>query len=194
MTLLKKDSYTCFGRNLVSKCGIRVADSIMGVTNSGKSAVRLQESPLAHLLRSHEEQPRAFCRHLSKMKSRTTLFVFLGLLILTLDGILLYFASPRQEPAQVFPASVSRDCAPWDGVAFTISIPYDPVTVIYISIWQSPDTRFPSTFSFPDETGRLGNAYILHEQDPLTPLHGEISLQRVEQGMPLEGRFRFTSE
>lgn len=46
----------------------------------------------------------------------------------------------------------------------------------------------------PDDEEQIGNAYILPELGAYIPLSGEVSLQRVEVGMPLEGRFRFTSE
>lgn len=41
---------------------------------------------------------------------------------------------------------------------------------------------------------QIGNAYILPELGPYTPLSGEVWFQRVEEGMPIEGRFSFTSE
>jgi len=126
------------------------------------------------------------------MKSRTLLFIAIGLLIL---GIALFtFSRSNQESTQVFPASIVRDCAPWDGSAFTVSVQMDGGTVIYISIWQVPDIKFPKTFSFPDETGQIGIAYILPEIDPLILLNGTVMFERVQEGMPLEGRFNFTSE
>lgn len=126
------------------------------------------------------------------MKSRTQFFTAIGLLIL---GIALYtFSTRNQEPAEVFPAVINRDCAPWDGSAFTVSVQMDSGTVIYISIWQAPDITFAKTFSFPDETGQVGYAYILPELDPLEELSGTVSLGSVVEGMPLEGRFNFTSE
>ena len=75
-----------------------------------------------------------------------------------------------------------------------MSVQYDPATVIYISIWRSPDIKFPSTFALPDDEKQIGNAYILPELGPYIPLSGDISFQRVEEGIPLEGRFNFTSE
>ena len=126
------------------------------------------------------------------MKSRTLFFIAVGLLIL---GIALYtFSTRNQEPAQVFPATVNRDCAPWDGAAFTVSVQMDGGTVIYISIWQAPDMLFPSTFLFPDETGQVGYAYILPELDPFIQLSGKVTFDRVSEGMPIAGRFSFTSE
>jgi hypothetical protein len=94
-----------------------------------------------------------------------------------------------QENTKVFPATINRDCAPWDGAAFTMSFRYDPITTITISIWQSPDIKFSSTFSFPDETGQVGYAYVLPELDPLQQLSGKVFFWRVEQGYPVEGEF-----
>ena len=127
------------------------------------------------------------------MKTRTQLFVVISLLTLILGIALFTFSTRNQEPAQVFPASINRDCAPWDGSAFTMSFRYDPVTTITVSIWQSPDIKFPTTFSFPDETGQIGYAYILPELDPLEQLTGKVTFWRVEQGIPVEGEFNFTS-
>src|SRR5687768_9388569 len=102
------------------------------------------------------------------MKTRTQYFIAISLLILAL-GIAWYitFSTRDHEPMQVFPATVNRDCAPWDGAAFTISIPTDTVSTIHISIWQSPDIKRSAIFSFPDETGRIGNA--IHNTQPGSP-------------------------
>ncbi|MDX1378380.1 MAG: hypothetical protein R3307_05995 [Anaerolineales bacterium] len=126
-------------------------------------------------------------------KIRILLAVGIGLLLL---GITYFTYSARdKEPLQTFPATIDNDCAPWDGTAFTISVQYDPATVIYISIWRAPDIRFPSTFPMPDdvEAEQDGYAYILPELGPFVPLNGEVSLERVEAGKPVEGRFSFTS-
>ena len=124
-------------------------------------------------------------------RPRIVLIITFSLLIL---GIALFTISRRnREPVQVFHAIVNRDCAPWDGSAFTVSVQYDSATVIYISIWKSPDFIFPSTFSLPDETGQSGNAYILPELGLYTPLSGEVFFERVERGKPIEGKFSLTS-
>lgn len=126
------------------------------------------------------------------MKSRTLLFIAFGLLIL---GIGWYTFSVRnQEPAQIFPATVNRDCAPWDGSAFTVSIHYDPATTLTIFIWESPDINIPTTFTFPDDTGQVGTAYILPELGPYQPLSGTVFFWRVEEQNPVKGRFEFVTE
>ena len=78
--------------------------------------------------------------------------------------------------------------------AFTVSIVYDSGTVIYISIWKSPDIKFPSTFPFRDETNQIGQAYILPELDPLILLNGKVSLSHVNAESPVEGAFDLKDE
>lgn len=133
-------------------------------------------------------------RHLIKMKSRTQFFVVIGLLIVIFSITWISLSTRNQEPTQVFPATINRDCAPWDGAAFTVSIPYDSTSTITISIWQSPDIKLPITFSFPDETGQIGFAYILPELDPLQQLSGKVLFRRVDSESPVEGEFNFMTE
>jgi hypothetical protein len=126
------------------------------------------------------------------MKSRILLTMAIILLLL---GIALFtYSTRKQEPAQTFAATINRDCAPWDGAAFTMSFHYDPITTITISIWQSPSFRFPVTFSFPDQTGQTGFAYSLPELDPLEELTGKVTFWRVEQDVPVEGEFNFMTQ
>jgi hypothetical protein len=125
------------------------------------------------------------------MKSRTLFFIAAGLLIL---GIAIFtFSARNRVPAQAFPATINRDCAPWDGSAFTISMRYDSKTTITVSIWQAPEINVPTTFTFPDDTGQVGTAYILPELDPFEQLNGTVTFLRVGPGMPVEGRFSLTS-
>jgi len=93
-------------------------------------------------------------------------------------------------------ATVERDCAPWDGAAFTISIPLDglPGSSIDISIWDSPDFKIPVSFSFPGQTGRAGNAIYRPVSGPPEPLSGQVSFRHVDQANPIKGQFNLTSE
>ena len=126
------------------------------------------------------------------MKLRTQFFIAVALLIL---GIAWFtYANRSEEPAPMFLATINRDCAPWDGSAFTLSIPAEDGTIIHISIWQSPDIKLPVTFSFPDQTGQIGTAYIRPELHPLQQLSGEVSFKRVEEGIPVEGAFNLETE
>lgn len=128
------------------------------------------------------------------MKPRTPLAITISLLILILGMALFTFSTRNREPLQTFPATVNRDCAPWDGAAFTVSIPYNSTSTIMISIWQSPDIRLPITFSFPDETGQIGFAYILPELDPLQQLSGKVRFRHVDGESPVEGEFNLLME
>ena len=128
------------------------------------------------------------------MKARTQFLIVVGLIILILGITWLSYSARNQESVEVFSATINRDCAPWDGTAFTVLIPYDSTTAISISIWQSPDIKRPSSFSFPDETGQVGFAYILPKLDPLQQLNGEVSFWRVKEGLPVEGEFNFKTE
>jgi len=126
------------------------------------------------------------------MKFRTQFFIAVALLIF---GMALFtFSNRNNEPVQVFPATINRDCAPWDGSAFTVSIPTNDGTIIHVSIWQSPEIKLPVRFSFPDETGQIGFAYILSELDSRQQLSGDVFFWRVEDGIPVEGEFDFTTE
>ena len=115
------------------------------------------------------------------------IFIVLGIALFT-------FFTREDEPARLFPATVNRDCAPWDGAAFTVSIQYDPGRTIIISIWKSPDIPLRSTFSFPDDSGQVGNAYLAPALGQYMVLEGEVSLQGVDGDKPIEGGFRFSSE
>ena len=128
------------------------------------------------------------------MKSRIFLYVVLTVLLIALVAIWFVFRSDTNSPARVFPAKVDRDCAPWDGSAFTVSIPLKNGQTLHISIYQSPDIELPSHYSFPDETMSTGNAYLLTPNGSPGQLAGEVWLQRVSQEMPVEGSFRLRHE
>lgn len=125
------------------------------------------------------------------MKSRTWIFIALGLIIFVAG--LFTFSTRDQESVQNFPATINRDCAPWDGSAFTVSIPIAE-SVINISIYQLPGIRHPVTFSFPDEIMRDGIALLLLPVGSPERLTGKVSFQRVEQGEPVEGNFDLATE
>jgi hypothetical protein len=131
-------------------------------------------------------------RHLYRIKSRTQRLIAIGLVILVLEIAFFTFSKRNQETIQVFPATIGRDCAPWDGGAFTTSVRYGPTSPIIVSIWKSPDIKLPTTFSFPDETGVVGHAYILSETDSLIPLSGQVFFRRVDQESPVVGEFNLT--
>ena len=126
------------------------------------------------------------------LKSRTLFFIVLGLLIL---GIGWYtFSARNQAPAQIFPATVNRDCAPWDGSAFRVLVQMEDGVVINISIWQAPDIKFSKTFIFPEDTGQIGNVSLVLANGEYESLSGEVRLEGVSEGKPFAGRFNLKSE
>ena len=104
------------------------------------------------------------------------------------------FSARNQEPAQVLPATVTRDCAPWDGSAFTVVVPMEAGGVINVSIWQAPDIKLPVTFSFPDNTGQVGNASYQLASGEYEQLSGTVFFQRVAEGSQVEGKFELVTE
>jgi len=126
------------------------------------------------------------------MTCRLRSLAFVGLIIL-IGGIAFYAFTKRSQAAeQIFPATINRDCAPWDGSAFTVSIPMKDMG-ISISIYQAPDIKLPATFSFPDDTMSVGNALLIMPIDSPKELTGKVSFQRVQQGSPVEGTFDITA-
>jgi hypothetical protein len=126
------------------------------------------------------------------MKTRIAVILLSSLVILA--ALVSFFARDKKEPVQVFQATVNRDCAPWDGSAFTVKIPIEGGEVIDISIWQSPDIKFPKTFSFPDDSGQVGNAILIYQTGLPDVLTGDVWFQSVGEEMPLEGRFKLKTE
>jgi hypothetical protein len=118
------------------------------------------------------------------MKYRTLFYAFVVLFALGMT--LLLFQTRDQESPRVFSAAVSRDCAPSDGPAFTVSIPHDSGSVIRVSIWQSPDIRLPVSYEFP---GGKGNATYQPQFGPREQLSGRVFLRHVEAGAPVSGAF-----
>jgi hypothetical protein len=128
------------------------------------------------------------------MKPRTQFIVAVGLIILLFGITLVNFSVRDQTPAQIFPATVNRDCAPWDGSAFSVSVPMSDGTTIDISIWRSPDIKFPVNFSFPDATGQAGNALLLLPVGLPEQLTGNVFLKRVDMEYSVEGKFDLMNE
>lgn len=120
------------------------------------------------------------------------MYLLVVLLVTALGGVF-FFYSLKPE-TQVFHATVDRDCAPWDGPAFTIAVQYDATTVIYISIWKAPDIKLPSRYILTGNDGQTGYAYILPEVGPFEQLSGNVFLQSVSMDKPIEGRFSLKSE
>ena len=127
-------------------------------------------------------------------KTPTAFTVLMVLVLIALGGIWFFYTLENQQPAQVFSATINRDCAPWDGPAFTVSIPYEPGSYINISIWQEPEIKLPARFSFPDETMRVGSVTFLLRYSHSVELTGTVFFWRVKQGSPVEGEFDLITE
>jgi hypothetical protein len=105
----------------------------------------------------------------------------------------------RVPDASMFFGEASRDCAPWDGAAFSVSIPLVAglrrmdFPLIHVSVWQAPGLNLKGAehFEFPDVTGKIGAAFIQPRSGPVTPLHGTISFKRVMPNETTQGQFDF---
>ena len=117
----------------------------------------------------------------------------LGLAFLLVGLAWQAFSMRDSEPENILPATINRDCAPWDGSAFTISIPIQGGS-LYISIFQLPNLQHPTIFEFPDETMTVGKTVLTLPFSPAAPVRGNVRLQRVEQERPVEGRFDLVTE
>lgn len=110
-------------------------------------------------------------------------------LILIITAIAWYaFAARNQRPVQIVSATINRDCAPWDGSAFTVSVPMQGKGIT-ISIYRAPDLILPATFVFPDDTLNIGNALLILPIGSPEPLAGKVHFERVGQDIPVEGKF-----
>jgi hypothetical protein len=131
-------------------------------------------------------------RHFFMMNIRTQFYIAISLLALGMVWYILAVQSLGTAPT--FPATVNRDCAPWDGSAFTVRIPWNKGDVINVSIWQAPDIKFSATFSFPDDTGQVGNASYQFASGEYEQLSGIVFFWRVDRESPVEGWFKLFAE
>jgi hypothetical protein len=127
------------------------------------------------------------------MKPRFLLILFSLLLAIALIGFFYSYSAPGWQAPQVFPATVNRDCAPWDGAAFSVKISMPNGPALDLSIWQSPDISLPTKFTFPGKTGQGGNALLVLPSGMPEQLTGEVRFQSVRPGTPVEGRFSLKS-
>jgi hypothetical protein len=121
--------------------------------------------------------------------TRRILFISIISLILLFTGSAWYaFAARNQRPVQMISATINRDCAPWDGSAFTISVPLEG-RGIKISVYQSPDIQLPTRFSFQDDPMNTGNALLILPVGSPEQLSGHVYFQGVSQDVPVKGTF-----
>jgi hypothetical protein len=126
------------------------------------------------------------------MNTRTQVYPLIAAILAILVGT--WFVVRAQEPpVPSFAGTVRRDCAPWDGAAFTVSIPIEK-SVLDISIYQSPDIRYGRAFLFPDKTMREGHALLLAPVGIPEQLAGRVWFEGVDRQKSVEGRFKLASE
>jgi hypothetical protein len=129
------------------------------------------------------------------MKPRIQFLITISVLIVILVITWISYSNRAPEPMQIFPATIHKACAPWDGPAFTLFISLNDGNFMQVFIWQAADIPVPVTFGFPDQTGQVGFAYIGPIHEPLQQEQsGEVSFKRVEKDMPVEGEFDFRTE
>ena len=127
------------------------------------------------------------------MTRRILTFSIIALTLILVGVAWHEFSTRDPQPEMSFPATINIDCAPWDGSAFTISIPMQSGS-LSVSIYRSPDIQNPTTFRFPDDTMSVGNALLTLPIGSAAQVRGRVTLQRVEQGLPVEGRFDLVTE
>jgi hypothetical protein len=126
------------------------------------------------------------------MKSQIAQIAHFGCLLLLL-GAGVGCSAGGPGGAAVPDATIVHDCAPWDGPAFTVSIPWHSGEVVRISIWQAPRLEGASRFSFPDATGRVGSASYQTPAGDYEMLAGTVSFEAVSEEEPVRGEFRLKS-
>ena len=127
------------------------------------------------------------------MKYRTLIYFLISMAAIG-SAVIWFIRLPKDpEVIRVFTARINRACAPWDGAAFTVFISYDPFSEIEISLWRAPNIEYPTTFSFPDLTGKVGDAIYQPQVGELQQLSGKVFFQRVEESSPVSGEFDLRS-
>lgn len=104
-------------------------------------------------------------------------------------------AAPPTRPEAVATARIARTCAPWDGAAFTVSVPagngVDPAALpaLQLSVWSSPQFDGERKVVFAEGDDRTGVAMYAETADHATPLTGEATFRQAADGS-IEGTLR----
>jgi hypothetical protein len=128
------------------------------------------------------------------MKNRIPPYVLIGLLVVMAGMIWVIHSRRDQANTKVFEATINRECAPWDGAAFKVSVPYDPGSMVEISMWRSPDIKFTTAFNFADQTGKIGEAFYVSLFGTTAPLSGIVTFKQVEEDGPVQGEFNLRTD
>lgn len=124
------------------------------------------------------------------MKHRAALYFLICLVVTALGGTWVFYLLKDSDSLQVFPATINRDCAPWDGAAFRVAIPMEE-SVLDISIFQAPAIKHRAAFSLQEGTGSVVDAFLLLSDGSHQQLSGKVIFRRVEEGIPVEGEYHF---
>lgn len=104
-------------------------------------------------------------------------------------------AAPPTRPEAVATAQIARTCAPWDGAAFTVSVPLgndaDPAALpaLQLSVWSSPQFDGERKIVFAEGDDRTGAASYAETVERATPLTGEATFRQAADGS-IEGTLR----
>ena len=128
------------------------------------------------------------------MKNRIVPYVLVGSFAVMAGMIWVIHSRRDQDNTKVFEATINRECAPWDGAAFKVSIPYNPGSMVEISVWRSPDIKFPTAFTFSDQNGKIGDAFYVPLFGTAEPVSGIVSIKQVEEDGPVQGKFNLRTD
>jgi len=101
-------------------------------------------------------------------------------------------AAPPTRSEAVATARIARTCAPWDGAAFTVSVPATDgasTAALQLSVWSSPQFDGERTVVFAEGDDRTGVAMYAETADRSTPLTGEATFRQAGDGS-IEGALR----
>jgi hypothetical protein len=93
----------------------------------------------------------------------------------------------------VLQGQARRDCAPWDGPAFTLLLPAPGVgdrrdVPLWISIWQAPAIRTPRPLPLPVGS-KLGAAVLHPPRGQVQLLQGSVRIEKAVPEVPVRGQF-----
>lgn len=97
-------------------------------------------------------------------------------------------AAPPTRPEVVATARIARTCAPWDGAAFTVSVPMSDgidaaaLPALRLMVWSAPQFERGQTVVFADGDDRTGAAQYAESEDSAMPLTGEATFRQAADG------------
>lgn len=104
-------------------------------------------------------------------------------------------AGQSTRPEAVAVARIARACAPWDGAAFSVSVPLregadaTALPALRVRVWSPPRFEHARTVVFGDGDDRTGVAQYAESEDRAMPLTGEATFRQAADG-GIEGTLR----